>query len=74
MNPYPIPPVEPIYKETNHLLHFILTVITFGVWGVCCWWPVAMIVNSTNSSKRERYRRDLAEYHHQVRLLEGRHG
>lgn len=58
----PVPPVEPIYSRTSHTLHLILTILTFGVWALLCWWPMSMITSSVNNKKRRAYQRERAAY------------
>ena len=44
--------------RTNHILHFLLTVLTAGVW-IIMW----MFVAWNNSSKRTNYQRELKKLH-----------
>jgi hypothetical protein len=30
-------------KETNHVLHLILTILTCGAWGLFVWLPITII-------------------------------
>lgn len=61
--PPPIPPIAPTYKETSHILHLVLTLITCGLWALV--WPLVHLVNvMNNKSKREHYEQRLNEYHH----------
>mgnify|MGYP006408333743 CR=1 FL=1 len=62
MNDFPVPPVEPIYKQTSHTFHLILTICTFGMWAVCVWWWWAPMQSSANNRKRKQYQREMAEY------------
>ncbi|WP_322619490.1 hypothetical protein [Shewanella sp. YLB-07] len=32
--------VEPTNLEKNKLIHFVLTLVTFGAWGLVWWWLI----------------------------------
>lgn len=40
--PYPRREVTRSRKRTSHGLHLFLTIITFGVWGLFVWLPLAL--------------------------------
>lgn len=63
--PAPVPPVLPAQRRTNHVLHLLLTVFTFGFW-IFVWPCVAAWNYYQGQQEQEQYQRDLALYH-QVR-------
>lgn len=52
--PPPLPPIEPVFKTVNHLLHLVLTVITCGAWSFV-WAAVAFTTAIENSKKQAWY-------------------
>ena len=64
----PIPPTRPEIRHANHLLHLVLTLITFGFWSPI-WVCVVLLVNNGNSERnrayqiaQQQYQYDLAAY------------
>jgi len=41
---YPPPgkAVTKVRKDTSHTFHLIMTICTFGMWGLFVWWPLTM--------------------------------
>lgn len=74
-----MPPSEPSYVETNHILHLILTLITCGLWAPA-WLGVYLVNANTNSGKYKhhqdelaayrQYQTEVAEYQHQMWLYQ----
>lgn len=67
--PPPIPPVAPVYVQTNHLVHAILSAATCGMW-LMVWPLVALANNQTNASRRSRYQEALNHYQQAVWMRE----
>lgn len=66
-NPYmtPVPPIPPVYRDTNHTFHFLMCFITLGMWVIV--WPVVAAWNmASNSRSKHLYRKALASYSHAV--------
>lgn len=63
----PIQPVPPMYKQTNHALHLILSLITFGAW-VFVWIGVAIANSMDNKNKKQWYEQALGYYAQQQDL------
>ena len=61
-HPAPTPPMEPVIRRTNHVLHLLLTLITFGMW-IFVWPCVAVWNNHCNDRDRREYQVNLAHYH-----------
>lgn len=59
---YTRPPPVPRDRHVNHRLHFALTVLTAGAWGVLVWWWLPRWVASSNRERRLDYLRHLAIY------------
>lgn len=51
-----IPPIPPDYPRTTHVLHFLLCLVTFGLWVVP--WMFVTVLN------QDRYARLRDEYEH----------
>lgn len=67
------PPIRPTYIQVNHLLHLILTIITFGVWGLV-WMVITLSAANENSSLDKRYRDAVARYQrYQAEMAEYQH-
>lgn len=63
--PPPVPPVEPVYVATNHVLHLLLSLVTCGAWLVV--WPFVAIANSNaNATKRRVFQAQVNQYQHAV--------
>jgi len=62
--PPPIAPREPIYVQTNHVLHLILSLITFGMWALFVWPWLAIIHIISNNQKRRQYDEAFARYNY----------
>ncbi|SNR37818.1 hypothetical protein SAMN06265360_10472 [Haloechinothrix alba] len=60
--PPPVPPVRPTPKKVNHLLHLVLTIITFGSWAIMVWPWWAIAINLSNSRAEREYEQKLAAY------------
>lgn len=59
--PVVVPPIPPTYKDTNHTLHLILSLVTFGCWFFV--WPFVHLANSAeNRQRRTRYEQQLRVY------------
>jgi hypothetical protein len=58
------PPEPPVYKTVNNGLHFGLSVITAGFWGVFVWAPLHYSVKNRNKRNAEKYRAQLSQYRH----------
>lgn len=58
MSPGPPPrrPAEPLYYRTTHVLHLLLTLVSFGLWAI-----VWLILASSNDRKTARLRREYRE-------------
>jgi len=57
----PVPPPRPLPKETMHLVHAILTVVTFGLWLPL--WILNHVALRVGNEKRERaYARAMGQY------------
>ena len=69
LGPPPRRPIEPRYRTTTHVLHLILTIVTFGLWAFV-WLIVALVVNGTNDSKRAEYEQALARWEHDMWMWE----
>jgi uncharacterized membrane protein len=63
--PPPHRPIEPRYRSTTHLLHLILTILTFGFWAFV-WVVVVLVVNGTNASKRAGHEQAMARYEREL--------
>lgn len=42
MSDFPHKAISRERKKTSHGLHLFLTIITFGVWGLCVWLPLTL--------------------------------
>lgn len=62
--PPPMAPRTPIYVQTNHVLHLILSLITFGMWALFVWPWLAIIHMISNSQKRRQYDEAFARYNY----------
>ena len=63
----PVPPVPFARVETNHLLHFLIGLVTCGLWWLM--WPVFYFMNnSTNNRRAREYDQAVAEYNRQVHI------
>lgn len=58
----PTPPVQPHYKEVNHLLHFVLTILTGSAWAWFVWPWLTIAVNAGNKRKEQDYQQALVTY------------
>jgi hypothetical protein len=63
----PVQPMQPVYKQTNHALHLILTLITFGCWSFV-WIGAAIVTSIDNKNKQQWYEQALAYYAQQMSL------
>jgi hypothetical protein len=61
LGPRPQRPTPPEMVQTSHVLHLILTVITFGMWAIL-WIIVAILNEQNNSAKRKRYNEQMVWY------------
>lgn len=69
--PPPIP-IRPEIRRCNHILHLLLTLITFGVWAIV-WILVAINRHVENRGVMDKYRRQVARYQAWA-LLQHRNG
>lgn len=42
-------------KQTSHVLHLILSILTCGVWAVLVWWPISIINRFSKDKAVTRY-------------------
>lgn len=70
--PPPMPPIQPTYVQTNHVLHLILTLLTFTVWAWFVWPWLAIVHAVSNGSKRRQYEHELKQYNHDYWLWQQR--
>lgn len=57
----PPPPQRPRPQPCNHVLHLLLTLITFGLWAPI-WLIIGISCHSMNRGAEENYQRRLHEY------------
>jgi len=56
-----MPPIQPVYITTNHLLHLVLTLVTCGIWALV--WPCVYAVNTmNNTAKRQQFEEQMRDY------------
>lgn len=57
----PRPPPRPTPGRTNHILHLLLTLLSFGAWGIV-WLFLAINQQTANRQAQERYERAANQY------------
>lgn len=59
--PPPLAPLPPRHREPQHVVHLILTLLTFGIW-LGAWVVAVLIAAAENAREQRRYEREVAEY------------
>ncbi len=54
-----IPPTHPGYRQTSNLIHFVLFVISFGLWTP--FWIIAAVITASHNSAQDRWYRDACD-------------
>ena len=55
-----IPVAQPQYKQTLHLVHFVLFVMTFGLWTPV--WIIATVMTASHNNAQRRWYIDACAY------------
>jgi hypothetical protein len=61
VGPPPTPPTAPRVHQPQHVVHLILSVLTFGFW-LLIWGMAAMNASAANEQERKRYDDEQARY------------
>jgi hypothetical protein len=61
--PPPLEPTRPNLEKVNHVLHGILSLLTWGMW-LLVWAFIAICVSQNNGARMERYEREYEEWRH----------